>query len=674
LPECVIIQAEPHKESDIEAYKNVLNAVALGWRIETAAGLEKLGVSEKHLVLIVPIKAAQSLTSSQLISVLRLVESGAVLVTEGITPLSENLGFRPGNSIRVRHLKEVAFPDIEISWAKETQITALQPPDGATIVTRERKSGAPLVCLLPHGRGWCLLLAGELDPWNSDAYTRFPYFLQALRSAGIDFPFRSERLSAFFDYAYRLKENPDTLAADWRMTGIQALHIGAWYFIDDDQEAENFLHKLINACHRNGILVYAWLELPHVSEEFWNKHPKWRETTATGRDAHVDWRLVMNLFDPQCFKAVTSRLERLFRQFDWDGVNLAELYFDSPSGPDTPKNFTPLNSIVRSEYKKRFGIDPANFFKKESPSFWKKNSAAWKEFVEYRAGLERDLNERFIQVLSGFRKSFSPDLDIVVTYVDNIYDPSMREAVGADVTVMFDLLDRYDFTLVLEDPGTVWHLGPRRYAELAQTYSRLTRHAGRLGIDINIVDRDVRTYPTQKQTGIEFLELFYQAGCHFQTVMAYAEQSMLPQDAGLVSCALAADTRGEILNNGVRISGRFPIIYRSGLEKAAFEVNGDPWPCVDGGNVCLPAGTHVVSISDCSGASRPRLIKLNGNLVSARYGGDRTVEFSYDTPRRGLAIFSSAPSSFQVDGGESMKAQDAWVSLPRGSHKIRALF
>jgi hypothetical protein len=675
LPECVIVRgAQSEKDLNIEAFKNVLNAVALSWKMITPDELEALGSSGNRLVLIIPLRAAKSLTASQIRNVLSLVEKGALLVSEGVTPLVEKLEFHPGKSMPVRYLQELAYPEIEISWEKEVRVTPLLAPGKAIVLNRERDSGASMVCLLPYGQGGCLLFAAELDPEKGEGYTRFPYFHQELRRAGIDFPFRSERLSAFFDYAYRLSENPEVLARVWRETGIQSLHVGAWDFFDGDKTADDYLRKLIDACHRNGILVYAWLELPHVSEEFWTKHPKWREKTATGRDAHVDWRYLMNLKDPECFDAIAAGLEQLLRRFEWDGVNLGELYFDSPSGAESPEDFTPLNKFVRSDFKLQHGIDPIEFFREGSSYYWKRNAREWNNFVEYRIGLEKALNERFLQLLSGFRNSFIPSLDLIITYVDNIYDPSMREAVGADVNEIFGLLDKHDFTLVLEDPGTVWHLGPRRYAQLAETYSKLTRNTNRLGIDINIVDRDVKAYPTAKQTGAEFLELFYYAGSHFQTVMAYSEQTMQPQDAALVSCALAAGTRGEPVDGGIRIHSPNAVIYRSGAKQAIFSVDGNLWPCTDEGEIHLPAGDHLITIENDERADRPRLIRLNGNLLRANYVGKDSIEFSYIARGRAIAIFSCVPQSVQINKGLPSVVKSDWVMLPAGSHSVRAVF
>ena len=52
--------------------------------------------------------------------------------------------------------------------------------------------------------------------------------------------------------------------------------------------------------------MYAWLELPHVSEKFWADHPEWREKTAVLQDAQLDWRKLMNLTNRDCFRAVSD--------------------------------------------------------------------------------------------------------------------------------------------------------------------------------------------------------------------------------------------------------------------------------------------------------------------------------------------------------------------------------
>jgi hypothetical protein len=367
-------------------------------------------------------------------------------------------------------------------------------------------------------------------------------------------------------------------------------------------------------------------------------------------------------------------LERFLRRFELDGVNLAEVYFDGTSGAESPEDFTPMNAVVRAEFQHQYGIDPLDYFKPKSALYWKRAPLEWKKFVEYRIKLETKLNERFLQACSQLRRSIRPSLDLMVTYVDNIYDPSMREAVGADVTEMFALLDKYDFTLVLEDPGTVWSLGPRRYAQLAATYATLTRNTHRLGIDINIVERDEGTRPTLKQTGSEFLELFYYAGSRFKTVMAYAEQTMLSQDAELLSCSLASGARGEMEKTGIRISSPNPVTYRSGIQQSGFRVDGKPWPYADGEDVGLPAGSHSVSVDDGTYEHCPKLVRLNGDILHAEYAAKTVITFTYHAGRQAIAVFSQIPKSIRIDREAPADSKSEWVMMPAGSHQVQAVF
>ena len=47
-------------------------------------------------------------------------------------------------------------------------------------------------------------------------YERFPYLLNALTDLGVEPPFRSNRLWAFFDSSYRSRVDLDYFAARWR--------------------------------------------------------------------------------------------------------------------------------------------------------------------------------------------------------------------------------------------------------------------------------------------------------------------------------------------------------------------------------------------------------------------------------------------------------------------------
>ena len=101
----------------------------------------------------------------------------------------------------------------------------------------------------------------------------------------------------------------------------------------------------------------------------------------------------------------------------------------------------------------------------------------------------------------GAAESFRPGLDIVLTHVDDRFDTGMKDAIGADAGRVLPLLDKHAFSFLIEDPATVWNLGPQRYPEIAKRYQPLTPHPEKLAIDINIVDRYQDVYPHEAADG-----------------------------------------------------------------------------------------------------------------------------------------------------------------------------
>ena len=675
LPAAFVLRAGPGDgEPELRAYTSVVASLGLSPRPVDAGALASLE-SRKGTLFFAPAAAARALSPEQMRWLCAAVERGAVLVTEEVSSLSECLGVARGPEIQVREVREAAYPSVAITWAKPVELATLATTRAGAVLTADKKTGSALALLVHHGEGAAIVLASALDAATSQGFGRYPYLPQALVRAGARLPFASPRLAAFFDYGYRAEADVESLAKRWRAAGIAALHVGAWDFWQAERDTDAYLAKLIAACHRHGLVVYAWLELPHVSLPFWKQHPEWRERTALGADAHLDWRYLMNLKDPACFAEVAAGMEALLARFDWDGVNLAEVYFDSPMGPSEPEQMTPFNAQVRREYLALAKIDPVDFFNSSSPHHWRKDAAAWARFVDYRVELERRLNEELLGVLAKVRATSKPDLGLALTYVDNLYDSSMREAVGADVKGILPLLERYDFTLIIEDPMTTWHLGPERYSRLAESYARLTPRVDKLGIDVNVVERWGEVYPTAKQTGSELLQLLHHTGKSFATVMVYAEQSIEEQDLGLLAHALAADVSAERTPRGLAVTTRYAVRYDSGLAHADFYVDGKLWSAVDGAEVILPAGQHTLAARKSKAAQRLRLVRLNASLLDAGYAADGALEVTYDSAARGFAELDAAPAAVWLDGqaakvGEG--AMSAMIMLPRGRHVLRA--
>ena len=153
----------------------------------------------------------------------------------------------------------------------------------------------------------------------------------------------------------------------------------------------------------------------------------------------------------------------------------------------------------------------------------------------------------------------------------------MKDSIGADAARVLPLLDKHSFSFLIEDPATVWNLGPQRYPEIAKRYRPLTAHTDKLAIDINIVDRYQDVYPTKQQTGTELFELVHLASTAFPRVALYFENSILKPDLGLLAASSAVVTRftKDQRTDHARIS------RGCGTQLASDEgalVDGKPWP------------------------------------------------------------------------------------------------
>jgi len=260
-----------------------------------------------------------------------------------------------------------------------------------------------------------------------------------------------------------------------------------------------------------------------------------------------------------------------------------------------------------------------------------------------------------------------PQLDLVLTHVDDRFDTGMRDAIGADAARVLPLLASHSFTFLIEDPATVWNLGAQRYQAIAERYRPLTEHTDKLAIDLNIVDRYQNVYPTKQQTGTELFQLVHQAASNFQRVALYFENSLLLPDLNLLPSAAANVSRME------RVGAKTVVESENGVGlpwKGPARVDSLPWPVSDGETLWLPPGAH--SVEPAKDGAGLHVVRLNAELQDARCVGANGVEFSYQSAARAIAVFDRKPLKIAVDGADEPPqfAGPYTILLPRGQHVV----
>jgi len=162
-------------------------------------------------------------------------------------------------------------------------------------------------------------------------------------------------------------------------------------------------------------------------------------------------------------------------------------------------------------------------------------------------------------------------------------------------------------------------------------------------------------------------ELVHEAAIGFERVALYFESSLQAPDLKLLPSAAAAVSRVEV--NG----GKTLVESAAGVGvpwSGAAMVDGKPWPAADGETVWLPAGAHTLEAVPEGLA--PHVLRLNGDLKTARVAGPSAIEFSYQNTARGIVILDRAPLRVKIDGAEQRPtlAGQKTLMLPRGQHSV----
>ncbi|MBU6401200.1 MAG: polysaccharide deacetylase family protein, partial [Verrucomicrobia bacterium] len=591
------------------------------------------------------------------------IEAGGHAVLEGHTPLAERLGFEfEGRTFTAKRLEDFLMPDVPITLAKVMEVERFTPPAVHVPLIQDAATEEPVAVAAGVGDGVVLYLATELDPDTGLGYTRYPFLMLHLRQRfGLESPVTSDGAEYYFDPGFRQKISLEKLVASWHAQGLRAIYAAAWnayptWTYDYD--------RLIRLCHAQGIAVYAWLELPEVSPKFWLEHPEWRDQTVTGRDADIGWRKFMNFANPACRAAALRAVDELLDQHAWDGVNVAELCFDTEDGLTKPDGYIPMNPDVRRDFKQEAGFDPIRLFDAGSPYYWKQNPGALGRWTRFRTGLTRDWLAEVLEHLN------RRHLDVMVTALDSLSVPRVIEKNGCDSRDVVAMMDRYRFTLQVEDSEELWGQPPDRYARMGAVYRNLVSDPSRLMFDINVVkDRASGPAPTALPCGAELAIAAHAAALAGNgRVGIYSESSVLPEDRELLPFALAGGTRVDRSAGATTIVAARPVRFRyaAPVEPVSWwnvfhrhpasearplpVVDGRAWFCGAKGTVLLGPGSHRFTGLAAAGEGQRIWIKDMTAPVTALAGTPTGWTLDYGSARRAWLTVTRQPSAVRVDG------------------------
>ena len=665
--------------NDQASFAAVLRSINL--TVDTIFVGQVLDLSRTNL-LIVPFSSVDSLRQDDFDRITNFVESGGNLITDAKNDLITNFGVTFSTArFKVSRVRDRRFPDERIRWKNFELLTKFDVQDAEEVFCIDEMTEAPLVVGKKWGKGRLIYFGTRFDPNTQQGYSMYPYLLEYIRSYFHLGPIvRRDNLEVYFDPGFRKNISTEQLVKQWVAQGIRIVHVAGWH---QYPKYTYDYERLVRLAHANGILAYAWVEPPQVSWKFWLEHPEWREKNVRGEDIRPSWRYPVALTDEQCVRAMVAEYKTFLEKLDWDGVNLAELYFEAGRGFQDPQLFTPMHPSAQKEFKKRYSLGLSGVLDPASENYWKTNAYAAGLVTEYRVQVLERVYRELLDMISAFARQ-REGFQIIVTAMDGIGSRELRENLGVDMHRILALQKTYGFLLQVEDPEHLWSTDPGRYVAIGRKYEELLGDRSVLLLDLNILSfrkpEVVTPFPTLIQTGTESFQLVHAASLGAPRLTIYSESSVNPQDMTFLPYALASETRYRVTNDGYIISSPYAVTLKLPPEMKEIRVDNAPLSPMRENMYLIPAGDHTLTLSlDASNtfsthALETRILSFTGNMRSVVYGM-RSATFTYESTTRTLISLNREPTSVKVDGQEyrvvPMKGNDCYsFFLPAGTHGV----
>jgi hypothetical protein len=620
-------------------------------------------------------------------AITRFVREGGNVVTDMPTDLAQELGITSGGThVKVTHVRDRYFPDERIVWRYAELATKFDATGLDEIFCVDEDTDTPLAIGKSFGKGKVIYFSTRFDPRSREGYSLYPYLLEYIgRYCRLGPVVRRDNLEVYFEPGSRARTmSTEALVKQWVRLGVSVLHVSGWHqypkYTYDYQ-------RLIRLAHANGMLVYAWIEPPQVSQKFWDEHPAWREKNIDEADVRASWRYPVALTDTACVRAMAAEYRKLLEQFEWDGVNLSELYFESGRGFQDPLLFTPMHPSALADFRRKYGFDMDEVFDSTSVDYWKTNPEAKRRVVEYRIKVLEGVYEKLLPMF-GEIASAHPGFQVIVTAMDSYGAPEMREYLGVDMISILALQKKYGFLLQVEDAERLWATLPSRYVDIGNRYARLLGGRSDLLLDLNIVGGprkpdQVTPFPTLIQTGTESFDLVRSASLGAPRMTIYSESSVNPQDMKFFPFAIASEVRYARTRHGYDVASPYSFTLKLPPDVTAIRIDGMLQSPSRENVFLIPAGTHTVQ-TDGDQASAfstheldARILSINGNLLSV-VQGIRTMSFTYEGDTRVLVALNREATALSVDGEAypftALRGNDCFtLMLPSGRHSVRVV-
>ncbi|MBW8886791.1 MAG: DUF2334 domain-containing protein [Fibrobacteres bacterium] len=622
-----------------------------------------LEVPEAVNLVVVPARTAALLSTQQALMLAQWVAKGKNVILEGPSETAEHMGIHATDSGRtVSELKDDYLPQVPIKWPQPSPYYAFDA-DVEYVNEYSTPDDKPLVAGGEYGEGKYIFFAVPFAapaaaPSSASAAApaapaqgpyRFPFLLDLIeREFNVSPALRSPELEVYFDPGSREDIPLEELVKNWHKNGVRAVYAAAWHEYAKYTFEYGYLADLL---HKNGIMAYAWMDLPEVSDKFWHEHPAWREKTAAGTDAEMDseigWKQYMDFANDTARAGAYNDLKRILLMAPWDGAVLTGRMFAGTNPGDSLQHITPFNPGFRARYRADKGYDPLAIFDSKSPQFHGRSMKAWNEFSAYRDSVEIALLSDAVDFLKKQRPLQKPGAEIVVTRP--FAGANDRELAWQQALITGDA--RVHLQAALPSAGMDADVLDRMLASWSGA------HPGwKPMVELHFDVHKPASGITPQLCGVELMALVARAAREGTRLTLRTEDYIY--DTDFRDLAYAAGSRAtESFAPGawdLDSPGRSTLDLDFAANPEVM-VDGQLWPAYDRGRLLVPEGRHRIEACSRLTAWRTfllapaRITGFNGGIADARTTL-QGVRLRYDSPVPAALAMNMAPVSATLDG------------------------
>ncbi len=257
-----------------------------------------------------------------------------------------------------------------------------------------------------------------------------------------------------------------------RARGITAVQV------TDTGDLGGELHARFAAAVRAAGLTPVLRVYPPTDVSIYRAHPEWRQRMLGGVDGKFDWRVYVCPTRPEVVRAYCEKVAASMRAGNYDGVQLAEPWFEQWGGPEiSPGKPRPAYACVCdacvSAFRGRAGVDAREMLMRgDSPVYWRKEGAgreAYRKWVEFRAGVVTTMTRELARAARAARPGAT--VNVMVLSDARVEPGKAREYQAIDLERL--VLDAQPDILTLQDAWQDWTrppLPPSFVADYARAY------------------------------------------------------------------------------------------------------------------------------------------------------------------------------------------------------------